>query len=71
MVATIYTVCQNDAEDRFKQNDNGQRDYRRLQRRTGDKNKGYFYLGSGRRSGHRKTKTVRDNDPNKMYLNQL
>ena len=55
MVATISTICQNDAEDRFEQNDNEQRDYRRLLRRTGDK-KGYFYLGSGRRSGHRNDK---------------
>ena len=53
MVATIHTVCQNDTENRSKQDDNRQRDHRRVQRRTGNKNKRHFYLGSGRRSSNR------------------
>ena len=52
MVETIHSVCQNDPEKRSEHNDNGQSDTRRIQRRTGDKNKGHFYLGTGRKSGY-------------------
>ena len=56
---------------RFKQDDNRQRDYRRVQRRTGDKNKRYFIWALGEDAVTEMTKTVRDNDPNKMNINQL
>ena len=46
------------------------RDFRRVQRRTGDK-KRHFHMGSGRGGSDRNDKTVRDNDPNKMNKNQL
>ena len=70
MVATIYTVCQNDAKDRFKQNDNGQKiieDYRELEIKIKD----IFIWALGEEAVTEMTKTVRDNDPNKMNINQL
>ena len=45
MVATIHTICQNDTENRLEQVDNRQRDYRRVQRRSGGKNKKTFSYG--------------------------
>ena len=42
MVATIYSVCQNDPENRPEYNDNRQRDIGRISRRTGDENKTFL-----------------------------
>ena len=44
MVETIHTICQDDTENRSQHNDNGQRNYRRIQRRTGDENKKGIFI---------------------------
>ena len=71
MVTTIHTICQDDTENRFQHDDNGQRSYRRTQRRTGDKHKRHFLWALGEEAVAEMTKTVRDNCPNKMNINQL
>ena len=53
MIETTHTICQDDTENRSQHEDNGQRNYRKLQRRTGDENKRQFYLDSRRRGSNR------------------
>ena len=71
MVKTSHPRSQDDTENRFKHDDNGQGNHRTIQRRTGDKDKRHFYLGLRKETVTAMTKTLRDNDPNKMKINQL
>ena len=66
MVATIHTICQNDTENRFEQDDISQRDFRRVQRRTGDKNERPFHMGSGRGGSDRN-----DNKPGTAQIGAI
>ena len=53
MMETTHPICHDDTENRPKHDDNGQGNYRRVQRRTGDKNERHFHLSSRRKSSNR------------------
>ena len=53
MVKTVYTICQDDTENRSQHDDNRRGYYRRKHRKTGDKNKRHFNLSPRRRSSNR------------------
>ena len=56
MVETTHPVCQNDLELEHKHDDNRKGNYRRIERRIGNKNKRHLHLGIRRRSRHRDEK---------------
>ena len=71
MVDTLYPVCQDDTENRSKHDDNRQGNYRRAQRRTGDKNKRHFYLDFRRRTNTRNDENGESQRRDKTNINQL
>ena len=65
MLQTIYTICDDNTENRSQHDENGQKTYRRIQRRTGDEKEDNFIWDLGEEALSEMTKTVRDNDLNK------
>ena len=71
MVETIHTISPEDRENRSQHDDNGQKSYRRIKKRTGDKKEIHFYLGSRRRSSNRIDKNGERHRPEQNEYQQI